>query len=124
MHRMHPLLLTFDHFWIPLVDAFLRTVCQDGQKTITKMKSKMRQMINSLTFWPLAREDIARGVGAKSVRVFSMWFTFEAILVGRFRALRETVLRKCPKMRRPKVSKGGFQGRVRVVHAISIGSLF
>ena len=32
MHRMHPLLFTFDHFWRSLFDAFLRTVCQDGQK--------------------------------------------------------------------------------------------
>ena len=94
MHRIHPLLVTFDHFWIPLVDAFLRTVCQDGQKTITKMKSKMHQMSNSLAFWPLAREDIARGVGAKSARVFSMWFTFGAILVSRFEAFRDTFLKK------------------------------
>ena len=52
MHRMHPLLFTFDHFWRPLFDAFLRTVCQDGQKTITKIKSKLCQMTNSLAFWP------------------------------------------------------------------------
>ena len=51
MHRMHPLLLTFDHFWRPLFDAFLRTVSEDGQKTITKVRSKMREMSNSLAFW-------------------------------------------------------------------------
>ena len=54
----------------------------------------MRQMINSLAFWALAREDIARGVGAKSARVFSMWSIFEAILVARFEAFRDTVQRK------------------------------
>ena len=72
------------------------------------------------------RVDYSGGVGAKSVRVFCMWFTFEAISVGRFEAFRDTVLRKCPNMRRPKVSKGGFQGRVHAVHAvhaISVGSL-
>ena len=70
------------------------------------------------------RVDYLGGVGAKSDRVFSMWFTFEAILVSRFEAFRDTVQRKCQKMKRPKVSKGGFQGRVHAVHAISIGSLF
>ena len=44
MHRMHPLLFTFDHFWRPLFDAFLRTVSEDGKKTITKVRSKMREM--------------------------------------------------------------------------------
>ena len=91
------------------------------------MKSKMGQMMNSLAFGPLAREDIARGVGAKSVRVFSMWFTFGVILVGRFEAFRDTVQRNWLKMSCLKVSKGGFQGRVHAVHAvhaISIGSLF
>ena len=91
------------------------------------MKSKMCQMINSLAFWPLAREDIARGVGAKSVRVFRMRFTLGTILVGRFEVLRDTVQRKWLKMNCPKVSKGGFQSRVHAVHAvhaISIGSLF
>ena len=65
-------------------------------------------------------------MGAKSARVFNMSFTFDAILVSRFEAFRETVLRKCPKMNCPKVSKGGFQGRVHAVHAvhaISIGGL-
>ena len=94
MHRMHPLSLIFDFFGRHLFDAFHRTVCQDGQKTITKMRSKMRQMTNSSEFWPLAREDMARGVGAKSARVFNMWFTFEAMLVSRFGAFRDTVLRK------------------------------
>ena len=124
MHRMHPPLLTLDHFWRHLFDAFFRTVCQEGQKTITKMKSKMRQMINSPAFWPLAREDIARGVGAKSVRVFRMWFKLGAMLVGRFEAFRDRVQRKWLKMNCPNVSKGGFQDRVHAVHAISIGSLF
>ena len=57
-------------------------------------------------------------MGANSARVFSMWFTSEAILVGRFEAFRDTVLRKCEKMKRPEVSKGGFQGRVHAVHAV------
>ena len=73
---------------------------------------------------------MARGVDAQSARLFDISFTFEAVLVGRFEAFRDTVPRKCPKMRRPKVSKGCFQGRVHAVHAvhavhdISIGSLF
>ena len=53
-----------------------------------------------------------------------MWFTYEAILVGRFEAFRDTVQRKGLKMNCPKVSKGGFQGRVHAVHAIFIGGLF
>ena len=68
-----------------------------------------------------------RSVGVKSARLFAMGITFAFLLLSRFEAFRDTVLRKRPKMECPKVSKGGFQGRVHAVHAvhaISTGSLF
>ena len=39
-------------------------------------------------------QDMTRGEGAESARVFGMWTDLEAILVGRFCPLRHTVLRK------------------------------
>ena len=42
----------------------------------------------------LAREDMARGVGAKSARLFAMGITFDLLSLGRFDAFRDTVVRK------------------------------
>jgi hypothetical protein len=41
----------FRHFWKPHFAEFLRTLCKNGQKHLTKMASKMEPLCNSLALW-------------------------------------------------------------------------
>ena len=49
-------------------------------------------------------QEMTRGEGAESARVFGMWTDLEAILVGRFCQFLDTVLRKLPKRGSQKVT--------------------
>ena len=61
-------------------------------------------------------QEMTRGEGAESARVFGMWTDLEAILVGRFCPLRHTVLRKSLK----RGSQKGTNRRITAITAITV----
>ena len=78
--------------------------CGEGKDSRGGAKPPTHGMLARVPKHGIPGQDMARGEGAESARVFGIWTDLEVICLGCFCQFLDTVLRKCPERGSQKVT--------------------